>query len=103
MKEGHAGWAVRRGDEKLLRQGDAFALYNLKDDLGEQADLSARQKQTVSELTSSFDSWDRLNSPDFIVPYRAYHEQLKAFHEKQRDEKISENQAKREANSSDGR
>ena len=45
-------------------------------------------------MKASFESWDRLNSPNFIVPYRDYHEYLKEFHQQMRDRKVQENEAK---------
>ncbi|MCA9140224.1 MAG: sulfatase-like hydrolase/transferase, partial [Planctomycetales bacterium] len=78
MKEGHTGWAVRTGNEKLVYEDQTTALYDLANDLGEQNDLLSKRPDVVTRLNDSFQSWDQLNSPNFIVPYRDYHIQLKA-------------------------
>lgn len=94
MKEGHNGWAVRRGNEKLVYVDQQTALYDFAGEIGEETDLIAARPDSASELKASFESWDRLNQPNFIVPYRDYHQQLKAFHERMREEKIEANRAK---------
>ncbi len=55
------GWAVRRGDWKLVRNGWAqtpVALYNLKDDPGEKKNLVEQFPEKVTELRTAWEAWD---------------------------------------------
>ncbi len=62
--------AIRQGDWKLVRYdlgaegksglSDA-KLYNLKDDIGEATDLSAKHPDKVKELQAAWDAWDKSN------------------------------------------
>jgi arylsulfatase A-like enzyme len=56
--------AVRRGPWKLLIQGDNVRLYNLKDDLAEQRDLSGSRHDLVAELRRALTAWERDVSGD---------------------------------------
>jgi len=58
------GWAIRRGDWKLVRNGWAqapVALYNLKDDPAEKKNLVAQFPEKVSELRTAWEAWDAGN------------------------------------------
>lgn len=58
------GWAIRRGDWKLVRNGWAqaqVALYNLKDDPSEKKNLAAQFPEKVSELRTAWEAWDADN------------------------------------------
>jgi len=64
MRHG-SGWgggsAVRSGDWKLvqLKRGDKVELYNLKTDLGEHNDLSAKYPHKIEALQSMFREWKK--------------------------------------------
>jgi len=52
--------AIRRGDWKLVMQGDgAPQLYNLADDIAEKTDLAAGNPGKVKELQAAYDAWNR--------------------------------------------
>lgn len=58
------GWAVRKGDWKLVRNGWArtpVALYNLSADPAEQNDLSQREPAKLQELTALWEQWNQKN------------------------------------------
>lgn len=50
---------VRRGDWKLIRRydGKPFELFNLKDDIGETTDLSAKRPDLVKKLNGKLSRW----------------------------------------------
>jgi len=50
---------VRAGDWKLIKRydGKQFELFNLKDDLSETRDLSAKQPARVRELNTLIENW----------------------------------------------
>ncbi len=50
-------WAVREGDWKLLRNCEGTKLFNLRDDPGEQIDLSGSRPARVSRMKASFKNW----------------------------------------------
>jgi arylsulfatase A-like enzyme len=56
---GMPGAAVRQGDFKLIRffEDERVELYNLKDDLGEEHDLSGRKPQKAVELAKLLEAW----------------------------------------------
>lgn len=59
-KQGYAhARAVRHGDYKLIEwwQNDRVELYNLRDDLGEQNDLSKRMPEKTAELRTLLHQW----------------------------------------------
>ncbi len=59
-------WAVRSGDWKLLKTGKDQdpMLFSLKDDIGEQSDLAAKEPERVSTLRSVYEEWNKqLASP----------------------------------------
>ncbi len=62
--------AIRQGDWKLVRYDLAAegksglspaCLYNLKDDIGEATDLSAKHPDKVKALQAAWDAWDKSN------------------------------------------
>jgi len=59
------GGAIRAGDYKLLEyfENNTVQLFNLKDDIGEQNDLSALHPDKVNELRSMLNAWrDRVSA-----------------------------------------
>lgn len=58
-----AAWAVRRGDWKLLEQGDGMQLFNLAQDVGEQKNLAAEHPEKVRELRAAWEAWNRQLAP----------------------------------------
>ncbi len=52
---------VRRGDWKLIKryEGLSFELFNLKEDLGENIDLSSKRPEVVRELARLLEDWLR--------------------------------------------
>ncbi len=58
------GWAIRKGDWKLVKNGWAkapVALYNLSSDPGEKNDLSNQYPEQVNALKIIWDEWNRDN------------------------------------------
>lgn len=64
--------AVRKGDWKLVKYDRAAEggtgvsptkLFNLKDDVGEAADLAAKHPDKVRELQAAWDAWNAANVP----------------------------------------
>jgi arylsulfatase A-like enzyme len=55
----NTGWAVRYKDWKLRYQGrfDKYELYDLKNDISEQHDLSAQHPELVEKMTKRFFEW----------------------------------------------
>jgi arylsulfatase A-like enzyme len=62
--------AIRKGDWKLVKYDLAaenktgtspVKLYNVKDDMGEANDLTAKHPETVKELQTAWDQWNRAN------------------------------------------
>ena len=52
------GKAVRQGPWKLVVRGSTAELYNLRDDVGEAADLAAERKDLVNALQSELAAWE---------------------------------------------
>ena len=50
--------AVRRGDWKLLVDGDDLLLYNLRADIGERNDLAAQRPDLVAKLRPLLNEWE---------------------------------------------
>jgi arylsulfatase A-like enzyme len=54
-------WAIRKGDWKLCANSidgiKNVKLFNLKDDIGEATDLSAKDPEKVKELQALWDKW----------------------------------------------
>jgi len=57
--------AVRMGDWKLVEAAgsEGKKLFNLKDDLGENTDLTAKNPEKVKELQAAWDEWNKGNGP----------------------------------------
>jgi arylsulfatase A-like enzyme len=51
--------AVRRGDWKLLLDGDDLLLYNLRTDIGERHDLAVQRPDLVATLRSLIGEWEK--------------------------------------------
>lgn len=51
--------AVRMGDWKMVEQQGETRLYNLKDDIHEDRDLSADNPRKLKELQKAYEAWDR--------------------------------------------
>ena len=81
-KNNGVAWAVRSGNLKLLSfQGlSKPALYDLKEDVGEEHNIAAAHPEKVKELQSMFDTWNQSNLPPFFPSYRAYHEKKNGFY-----------------------
>ena len=65
-------WAVRKGDWKLVASVvdgvKNVKLYNLRDDIGEAADLYAMRPERVKELKAEWDTWNAKNIDPLWVP-----------------------------------
>jgi arylsulfatase A-like enzyme len=51
--------AVRRGEWKLLVDGDDLLLYNLRTDIGERIDLAMQRSDVVAKLRPLIADWER--------------------------------------------
>ncbi|MFC2115055.1 sulfatase [Bacteroidota bacterium] len=61
---GSGEWAVRSGDWKLVVHKDKIELFDLKNDVGEKTDLSAKNPDVVNKLTALYDEWlDEMAEP----------------------------------------
>jgi arylsulfatase A-like enzyme len=67
-------WAVRKGDFKLVASNpdgvNNVRLFNLRDDVGEATDLTARMPEKVRELRDEWDRWNAGNIPPLWVPMK---------------------------------
>ncbi len=50
--------AVRQGDWKLLRDGQAWKLFNLRDDIGESKDIAGQYPERVAALEREWLAWN---------------------------------------------
>lgn len=50
--------ALRRGDWKLIREGNDWQLYNLADDIGETKNLASEELARVKKLSRDWDQWN---------------------------------------------
>lgn len=68
------GGAVRCGDFKLLEyyENNAVQLFNLKDDIGEQHDLSASEPEKVKELQEMLRNWRKQVDAKMMEPNPNY-------------------------------
>lgn len=68
------GGAIRLGDYKLLDyfENNTVQLFNLKDDPGEQNDLSKQMPEKVKELKSLLDQWRKDVKADMMQPNPEY-------------------------------
>jgi arylsulfatase A-like enzyme len=51
--------AVRRGEWKLLVDGDDLLLYNLRTDIGERIDLAMQRSEVVAKLRPLISEWEQ--------------------------------------------
>jgi len=58
---GGASWAVREGNWKLVHGGQSDQLFDLSQDISEQANLAAQQQDVVASLTRAYEEWNRDN------------------------------------------
>ncbi len=68
------GGAIRCGDYKLLEyfENNTVQLFNLKDDLGEQNDLSQVAPKKVAELRTMLSDWRKSVSAQTMMPNADY-------------------------------
>lgn len=66
--------AVRRGDWKLIewQEDDRAELFNLAADLGEKADLAAKEPQRVAQLRAELHEWQKQVGAKFPMPNPNY-------------------------------
>jgi arylsulfatase A-like enzyme len=50
-------WAVRSGDQKLVKQGDEISLFDLATDIREARDLAGKLPEVQERLQKAFDEW----------------------------------------------
>jgi len=50
-------WAVRSGDDKLVKQGEKITLHDLANDTGEARDLAGKLPEVQAKLQKAFDEW----------------------------------------------
>ena len=62
------GGAIRLGDYKLIEyfENNSFQLFNLKNDIGEQNDLSTSEPEKAAELLSMLNEWRRVTSAQMM-------------------------------------
>ena len=63
---GFPSTSLRRGDWKLIEfhETNAVALYNLRDDPGEQSNLATTMPQIAAQLRAELDAWqEKTNAP----------------------------------------
>ena len=62
------GGAIRLGDYKLIEyfENNSIQLFNLKDDIGEQNDLSKSEPEKAAELLSLLKEWRRETSAQMM-------------------------------------
>ena len=51
--------AVRRGNWKLLLDGDDLLLFNLANDIGEHHDLASTRPDIVADLRARIAAWEK--------------------------------------------
>ena len=68
------GGAIRDGDYKLLEyfENGTTQLFNLKDDIGEQNDLSKTQAHKAKELTAKLHQWRKDVDAQMMTPNPEY-------------------------------
>ncbi len=69
--ENGAQYAVRVGDWKLVKTKDKKELFNLKQDIGEQTDLSAQNPDILQRLDDQFAQWNTGMIPPVFAPLGA--------------------------------
>ena len=70
VQPGDPGAAIRSGDWKLIEfyESDQVELYNLRDDLGEQRDLSVEQPAITQDLRTKLRDWQTRLRAKLPVP-----------------------------------
>ena len=63
--------AVRKGDWKLLIDGDDLLLFHLATDIGERVDLAWQRPEIVAELLDLIIAWDKDVDAEFAAKTRA--------------------------------
>ena len=68
------GGAVRAGDYKLLEyfENNTVQLFNLKDDVGEQKDLSRSEPNKVAQLRTMLHAWRKEVAARMMEPNPKY-------------------------------
>ncbi len=68
---GSPGSAIRSGPWKLIRfyEDDRLELFNLNDDIGEQNDVAAIERERVRALRASLESWLGQNNARYPTPH----------------------------------
>ena len=66
--------AIRAGDNKLIEffEDNRIELYNLKDDIGEQNDLSVKMPEKAAQLKDMLHKWQRQLNTQMPKPNPAY-------------------------------
>ena len=54
-------WASRQDKWKLIYAGSRYWLYNLSEDIGEQANLADSNKDVIEQIKASYDKWNAKN------------------------------------------
>jgi arylsulfatase A len=62
--------AVRRGDWKLLVDGDDLLLFNLRNDIGERRDLASQRPDIVRQLRAALTGWETMVDAEAKAPAR---------------------------------
>jgi arylsulfatase A-like enzyme len=63
-------WAVRRGDHKLVKQGDSILLFDLSTDPGETRNLADKLPEIRDRLRKAFDGWQATLSEPLWTVYK---------------------------------
>lgn len=77
---------VRRGKDKLVVLEGESSLFDLDADLEESIDVAGSNPQVVAEVLQLFERWNANNKPAIFPGYRDYHQLLKGFHQRVRDD-----------------
>jgi len=67
---GIPGGAIRQGDYKLLEnyEDGSFALYNLKEDIGETRDLASQDPERAKSMRAKLHEWYKKHDAKFLQP-----------------------------------
>lgn len=73
------GGAIRKGDYKLIEyfENNTVQLFNIKDDIGEQNDLSKQMPDKVKELRDQLHTWRKSVNAEMPVPNPDYRQGVK--------------------------
>ena len=68
--DGLPGGAIRQGDYKLIErlEDGRVHLYNLKEDIGEKADLAGKEPERVKSMRGDLHAWYRKVDAKFLQP-----------------------------------